>query len=628
MPERLPKRGLSAAIWISVRASLAIAAIAAAGFALISPAGSAARVAASPTCQTPGAGVVQYFCFQPTQTAAGSNPSLTTSIQFDYAKPNQYDTVKNVTVTLAPGVLAIPTAVPDTCTPAELTAGSCPADSQVGTGTVLAGLPGFPISLALPSYSALYAMQVPSAEAGTDVAYFGLDIWLGKNPPAAGTKPLLTANAAASITPVGGQPAVQFSFQNLPGALPIGRSAISIQVDSLTLTIDGSLSNGTAFTRLPTNCQTPAITTLSVDTYGTAAAGTGSDQFTPSDCSALSFTPTLSASATRDSSGIGATFVSTINQPAGQAAQSSLTLAVPADTLAPDLLSAVQDFGSVVGSAQAVTPILSQPLAGPVTLTGTVQAPTLTITFPAPVPLTLTGTVDIADNTVTFTNLPDVPLTALTVTLNGGSLSLYAATCQTPSGSATATFVDQNGDPPVSVTDGFTVTNCPAATPLATTTTTATTTTPTTTSPVTTTPPPSKGSSGKVKPPSTAGGRITGLSGGHAQLRFSLSAGTSPVRSFTLALPAGLSFNATSYRHAIRVSGGSIASLALSHGRLSVRLRSPASAIHVTVSAQALAERSALRGRVRAHKVRTLRTSVTVATADGRTTRVGLTLHT
>ena len=124
-----------------------------------------------------------------------------------------------------------------------------------------------------------------------------------------------------------------------------------------------------------------------------------------------------------------------------------------------------------------------------------------------------------------------------------------------------------------------------------------------------------------------SGGVITGLSSGHAQLHFTLTAGSSKLTSFTLGLPSGLSFNASSYRHAIKLAGGQVASLRLGGGRLTVKLRAPSSKLAVTVSAQALAERAALRGKARARKLRTLSTTVAAGSADGRTTKLGLKLR-
>ena len=77
--------------------------------------------------------------------------------------------------------------------------------------------------------------------------------------------------------------------------------------------------------------------------------------------------------------------------------------------------------------------------------------------FSAPFPLTLTGAVDLLTNSATFTGLPDIPLTNLTVSLAGGADGLFLTTCQTPTGTATATLTDQNGDRTLVVPSAFTV---------------------------------------------------------------------------------------------------------------------------------------------------------------------------
>lgn len=63
--------------------------------------------------------------------------------------------------------------------------------------------------------------------------------------------------------------------------------------------------------------------------------------------------------------------------------------------------------------------------------------------FPAPFALTLSGRVDLAKNTTTFTNLPDIPLTDLKVTLAGGPNAVFATPCVTPSGIGTATLTSE-----------------------------------------------------------------------------------------------------------------------------------------------------------------------------------------
>lgn len=584
----------------------------------------ARSAAATPACSsslsTHSPGVVSSFCFQPAATGAGSAQTLNTAITFDYGKGSD-DTVKDIAVTLPPGLLAIPTAVPAICTMAELQSESCPSASQVGTGTVTADDPQLPL-LAIPATATMYAMAVPTADAATDVAYFGLDIML-RSVPKPGASPLVAATAGASIATVGGQPAVQFAFAGLPNHLPLGTNgSLPLQVTALTLWIDGTLDSGAAYTRLPTSCA-PAVTTLSVDTYAGADGG-GTDQFTPTDCASLPFSPAVSVSAAKDAGDLGVQFSSTITQPAGQAAQQALTLAVPAATLGPDLVAAAGDFGTIVGTATADTPILPKPLTGTVTLGGTVSAPQLTITFPPPVPLTLTGSVDLIGNSVTFSGLPDVPLSSLNVTLFGGASALYGSICTQPSGSVEASMTGQNGAS-ASVSAPFTISNCTALTPsVGTPVSTASTTTPPASPPAT--PPTSSSGKKKQTPAKVSKGSLSGLASGAAVLRFTLTAGSAKLTAFTVSLPSGLSFASKALRKGVSVSGGRVKSLRLSGGALVVTLRSGASRLTVRASASALNERTALQGKVRARKVKTLVVSI-VANGAGQRTALHLKLR-
>jgi hypothetical protein len=73
-------------------------------------------------------GVVSGFTFTPAFTNAGSDPNVATDLTLNYSTAG--DSVKDVAVTLAPGTLASPAAIPtaELCTPADLAGGnpSCP----------------------------------------------------------------------------------------------------------------------------------------------------------------------------------------------------------------------------------------------------------------------------------------------------------------------------------------------------------------------------------------------------------------------------------------------------------------------------------------------------------------------
>ncbi len=56
--------------------------------------------------------------------------------------------------------------------------------------------------------------------------------------------------------------------------------------------------------------------------------------------------------------------------------------------------------------------------------------------------------------------MPDIPLTDLKVSLNGGPVAVYATNCATPSGGAFGRFTAQNGSPTSLSIARFTVSGC------------------------------------------------------------------------------------------------------------------------------------------------------------------------
>jgi hypothetical protein len=230
----------------------------------------------------------------------------------------------------------------------------------------------------------------------------------------------------------------------------------------------------------------------------------------------------------------------------------------------------------------------------------------LTLVFPSPFPLTLSGAVNLLKNSATFTGLPDIPLTNLGVTLNGGPDGLFLSTCQNPSGTATATMTDQNGDKTVTAPSNFTVSGCPSA---------------------------GAGGSGGIVGGSSGGtfggggsrsgvgngssatgvtvgtttlskGGLTGLSAGHVSLMFTLrvARGAAKLRALIIEPPRGMSFvparaGARPSVTGVTLGGAQIKSLAVSHGRLLIVLRKAVSRLIVRIDSTALNESATLRQR-------------------------------
>jgi hypothetical protein len=274
-----------------------------------------------------------------------------------------------------------------------------------------------------------------------------------------------------------------------------------------------------------------------------------------------------------------------------------------------------------VGSVSATSPLYPKALSGTAYLTGSGGPLSLTLVFPSPFPLTLTGSIDLANNSSTFTGLPDIPLTNLAVTLDGGAQGLFRATCAPASGTGTATLTDQNGDRTVTAPSEFTVSGCPTGGG-------------------------ASGGSGDASgggskgggagsggpgpnsgSPTLRGGRWSGLATGHPSLSFTLSVAQHAPRlaALTVTLPAGLSFVRHRVRHRLKLTGVSligarIKSLSLSHGHLVISLRRPVSRLTVKLSRSALHEGAALQAM--AGKLRSLPLIVIAQNASGRRTTI------
>jgi hypothetical protein len=78
---------------------------------------------------------------------------------------------------------------------------------------------------------------------------------------------------------------------------------------------------------------------------------------------------------------------------------------------------------SRVGTASAVSPLLTAPLTGPVLLVATSDLPQLVVQLDGAVPVLLRGTIALP-GTTTFDGLPDVPLSRFTLSIDGGTTGL------------------------------------------------------------------------------------------------------------------------------------------------------------------------------------------------------------
>ena len=213
----------------------------------------------------------------------------------------------------------------------------------------------------------------------------------------------------------------------------------------------------------------------------------------------------------------------------------------------------------------------------------------------------------------TFTGLPDIPLTNLTVTLNGGPDGVFASLCSPSSGTSTATLTDQNGDKTVTDPAAFTVSNCPGS-------------------------PSGNGGGGNggggkngggsggnsAGKPKLTGATLAGLSSGKPTLSFTAIAGKkAKLRSLTISLPKGLTV-VTKRVHGKRtvsvgLKGAKLKSATLSGRKLVITASKPASKLSVTLALKASAS-----FRAKAKKLKRLKLGVVVRTAKGKKTAASI----
>jgi hypothetical protein len=205
----------------------------------------------------------------------------------------------------------------------------------------------------------------------------------------------------------------------------------------------------------PTSCAASSIA-------GTLASSDGqsvpvSSRFQVSGCSALMLKPSLALSLSgkgQTTDGKHPAISAVLTQPAGQANLKKVRVALPLSlALDTDNANGLCEFvdgskaeptcpkASIVGSATAVTPILDQPLSGPVYFVKNVRKdpksgrdirtlPKLVIPLVGQngVKLTLAGTstVDNDQLVTTFDNIPDAPVSSFKLNINGGKGGILA----------------------------------------------------------------------------------------------------------------------------------------------------------------------------------------------------------
>jgi hypothetical protein len=356
-----------------------------------------------------------------TGNQAGAFSPLTVTL----SRTDEDEPLQALSVRLAPGLLAMLAKV-QLCPEAQARAGACEPRSEIGSATVAAGPGATPVFLSGRVY-----LTGPY-----EGAPFGLSIVV---PAVAGPFDLGTVDVGARIDVDPRTAALEISSEPLPQRL----DGVPLQIKTVNLDVDRA-----GFTFNPTDCQPLAVEATAQSSEGANAQL--SSRFQAANCATLPFKPRLGALTHAKTTKAGGAYLHVrLESASGEANVAKLKVDVPRQL--PVRLTTLQKAcaavvieanaaacpaASVVGSVTVITPVLRNPLVGPVYLVshGGTASPS--------VELVLQGegvTVDVVGQTivkhgviaVAFRALPDVPIATLGVVLSVGSHSLLAANLPT-----------------------------------------------------------------------------------------------------------------------------------------------------------------------------------------------------
>jgi len=493
-------------------------------------------------------------------TTAGSSPAIGFNATFAPASTTPTDTVKDLKLALPPGLLANENIAGGACLASTSPTAAC----QIGTGSVTVAGSSIPATA--------YLTKAPSP------------------------------------SDVGGLTIVAPPLPSVTGDITLGSGGVTVAFSNLSAGVSG-LSTTFTNLRLPTSCPSPAANVaLTADSQQDATTKTATVPLNVTGCSTLPYAPTVTASVTKDAKDSGATIIVGITQAANESANKTIVLGLPKG-LTPNVgadAPCLNTTGCVVGTATATSPLVpSIALAnGTVKLTAAGTTPTIAITFPT-LGLTLPGTVNLTNNTVTFANVPDVPLTSLTLNVTGPNGAKAFNTDCAPA-NITGTFTAQSGATH-SASSAIKFTGCNAQ--------------------------------------ATATGSTSGLASGHPALKFQVKEATK-VASVAIGLPSGLRFShsaivskkvcttkhgkkkctTTTLIRGLGISGAAAKAVALKGGKLVITLKKAAGSVTISASGPLVSETKALRTSVKKHKTKSLTFTLKVTDAKHAASTVALKL--
>jgi len=303
---------------------------------------------------------------------------------------------------------------------AEQASSSCPAASQVGTVTVGAGAGSDPFYASGKAYLAGPYKGAPLSLAILTPAVAG--------PFDLGT---VVVRNALTIDPITAQAhAVSDPIPTILQGIPLDIRSIAVNLSKPDFTLN------------PTSCDPSAVTGSATSIFGQSASL--SDRFQVGDCARLGFKPSLKIKlkgGTKRSDHPALTAV--LKARPGDANIAETSVALPrSEFLAQEHIRTVctrVQFnagagngagcpkGSIYGKASAITPLLDEPLSGPVFLRSSDNPlPDLVVALHGQIDFNLVGRIDSINGGIrtSFESVPDAPVTKFVLRMQGGRKGL------------------------------------------------------------------------------------------------------------------------------------------------------------------------------------------------------------
>jgi hypothetical protein len=385
----------------------------------------------------------------PSFTAGTQDPQAGkySPFEFHLTRGDRTPYLSGVTITLPGGLLANIGSV-EKCFDAAAATGDCPAASEVGSTTVLSGPGAAPLKvkghvyLTGPYKGAPYGLSIAVPTKG-QAGPFDL-----------GT---VVVRAGIYVDPTDAHVTVKSDpLPTIIQGIPLRMRQVNVNIDKPDFTLN------------PTNCAPKKV----LGSFGALGAPTSNQavNFQALGCSDLGFKPKLSLKfkgQTHRSAHPAVKAVLTARK--GDANIGKATVLMPPTEFIDNAhisnpCTRVQfnanecPAGSILGTATAYTPLLNEPLTGPVYFRsngGERELPDLVADLNGPVHLTLVGFIDsvrkkgteISQVRTRFQNVPDAPVSKFVINLKGGDKGLLVNNTELCKANphAKAEFTGQNG---------------------------------------------------------------------------------------------------------------------------------------------------------------------------------------